>query len=391
MTPILYLSYTGMMEPLGRSQVLNYLGRLGDTYNFTLISFEKPEHLADKTAIAALESEIEAMGITWIPLTYHKRPRLLASAWDMARFARRARSCVKRENIALIHARGYIASFVALSVARTTKRPFIFDMRAFWPEELIAAGRLKRGSLTHRVIRRLERACLDQAAGIVSLTQAAVDHMEKTIGPRHYKVIPTCADLGRFTETTSYPSPPVIGCLGTVTSGWFKLDWLAGFFQAVARQIPEARFEVLTRNDPDTVRKALLGGALTTERIAVRAVAHDDVPAALNGQSASAMFFTSGIAKMASCPTRMGEILGTGRPVIANEGVGDVAAMIRAFNVGVVIEANNPEAMDSSAKDMVTLLSDPELPARCRQAAEEYFSLEAGADRYRQVYQTILN
>ena len=41
---VLYLSHTGLTEPLGRSQVLPYvLGLARRGWDFTILSFEKPE------------------------------------------------------------------------------------------------------------------------------------------------------------------------------------------------------------------------------------------------------------------------------------------------------------------------------------------------------------
>ena len=43
---VLYVSYDGMTDPLGQSQVLPYiLGLNKKGYQFTLVSFEKPERL----------------------------------------------------------------------------------------------------------------------------------------------------------------------------------------------------------------------------------------------------------------------------------------------------------------------------------------------------------
>ena len=39
---VLYISYDGMLEPLGKSQVLGYLNRLAVDRPIHLISFEKP-------------------------------------------------------------------------------------------------------------------------------------------------------------------------------------------------------------------------------------------------------------------------------------------------------------------------------------------------------------
>ncbi|MBA3241766.1 MAG: glycosyltransferase, partial [Acidobacteria bacterium] len=43
---ILYISYDGMLEPLGESQVLAYLEKLALQWPIHLISFEKPSDWA---------------------------------------------------------------------------------------------------------------------------------------------------------------------------------------------------------------------------------------------------------------------------------------------------------------------------------------------------------
>ena len=47
---ILYISYDGMLEPLGQSQVLSYLEGLAITNEIYLISFEKPNDWAELNA-----------------------------------------------------------------------------------------------------------------------------------------------------------------------------------------------------------------------------------------------------------------------------------------------------------------------------------------------------
>lgn len=49
MKNILYISYDGMTDPLGQSQVLPYIINLNkENYNFHLVSFEKPDRLKKK-------------------------------------------------------------------------------------------------------------------------------------------------------------------------------------------------------------------------------------------------------------------------------------------------------------------------------------------------------
>ena len=42
---VLYISYDGMLEPLGKSQVLGYLKLLAKNRRIVLVSFEKPSDL----------------------------------------------------------------------------------------------------------------------------------------------------------------------------------------------------------------------------------------------------------------------------------------------------------------------------------------------------------
>jgi hypothetical protein len=81
---VLYISYDGMCDPLGGSQVLPYLfglARLG--HRITLISFEKRERSAEERD--AVGRACAEAGIEWRPLAYHKRPPVLSTLYDVRR------------------------------------------------------------------------------------------------------------------------------------------------------------------------------------------------------------------------------------------------------------------------------------------------------------------
>lgn len=390
----LYLTRNGLLEPLGQSQVFAYLRGLSRDYNITLITYEKHEDRADAARFAKMQAECDRLRIRWLPQRFRPQPKLIAPALSMLQMMWLVRREVRSQGVRLIHARSYLPAAVAMIVSRLTKVPFIFDMRALWPEELITAGRLRRGSLLHRAIVAAERVCLRRACGVVSLTHAAVDHLgrvypEEMAGQR-VVVIPTCADLKRFVPAVQVPAQRVIGCLGTVLSGWFRLDWLASFLSVAATQDEEAVFELTTRDDPARVRAALDPEGWLDERLQIAPSAPEDVHKVLQGQIASVMFFTDGLSKLGSSPTRMAEILGCGLPVLANDGVGDVARIIRDYRVGVVARGAEPETMAAAWSELTVLLKDPELPSRCRKAAEEVFSLENGTVAYARLYEQVL-
>ena len=392
--PVLYLTRNGLLEPLGQSQVMSYLCGLSGGYKITLITFERSEDIANEQAMAKANADCEAHGINWRPKRFRHRPKLLAPAWCMFEMFWSALQVARRGDVQIIHARSYLPAAAAWAVNRLTGTPFIFDMRALWPEELITAGRLQRGSIVHKVLTRLEKVCLRDAAAVVSLTDAAVgylrDQYPAELQGQRVAVIPTCADLQRFKPSDKPPSKRVYGCVGTVLSGWFLMDWLAALFNSAAQKYPEAQFEVVTRDDAETIRAALDFDGKLGDRLSIFPSASESVHEALQKQSTSVMFFTAGTSKLGSAPTRLGEALGCGVPVIANEGVGDVADIIRRYNVGAIVEDASKKAVAAALDELEALRSDPDLPLRCRTAAEEVFSLEAGTEAYRKLYAEIL-
>lgn len=392
MTATLYVTRNGLLEPLGQSQVLAYLRGLSREYAITLITYEKDEDRANGPRMAAAHAECAALGIAWMPQRFRPRPRIVAPALSMMRMAWLCRREVRRRGIELIHARSYIPAAAALLVGWLTRTPFIFDMRALWPEELITAGRLRRGSLLHKTIVAAERVCLRRAAGVVSLTHAAVNHLKNeypdALAGQRVAVIPTCADLDRFTPAAYPPASRVIGCLGTLTSGWFRLEWLYSFLSAAAACDPDVRFELTTRDEPGPIRAGIARDV--RDRVSIAPATADTVQHVLHGQIASVMFFTDGLSKLGSSPTRMGEVLGCGLPVVANEGVGDVARIVRDHRVGVLAKSATQGDMRAAWEELQALLADPGLAVRCRKAAEEIFSLKKGTEAYRALYADIL-
>src|SRR5690606_29655563 len=199
---VLYLTYTGLLEPLGQSQVLAYLEHLSGERPVHIISFERGVDIADAKRMAALRERLLQAGIAWYPCRYHKRLSLLATLWDVLVGSWKGVRIFRRNGLAIIHARSYIPSVMALLVRVGTGAKFLFDMRGFWADERVDGGIWKRGGLLYRTAKRFERKFLESADHVVSLTQAGVDELRKFDYLQGHcppmTVIPTCADLTRF-------------------------------------------------------------------------------------------------------------------------------------------------------------------------------------------------
>ncbi len=394
---ILYLTRNGLLEPLGQSQIWPYLRGLSNDYSITLISFEKPADRVDALAMQQMRKLCSNHGIRWVPLQFRSQPRPWAPAFAIPQLALVALwQWRRRSRPQLVHARSYVPAAIALLLHRLSGVPFIFDMRALWPEELITAGHLQRGSKLHRSLLWLERRCLREASAVVSLTQAAVGYLHgrypRELSGQRITVIPTCADLQRFQPAEPVPAAPlVIGCIGTVLSGWFLIDWLRAFFEAIARADPTARFELISRDAPAAILAALHPAPSWADRLLIQSAAPAEMPAIVQRHTASVMFYAGGAtSELGRSPTRMAEVLGCGCPVVANPGVGDVEQVIRQHRMGVLASGDSAAEMDACVAELLALLQDPDLASRCQRTAEALFSLKSGTAAYRQLYAKIL-
>lgn len=375
--------------------MLAYLSDLSSKYKIILITYEKPEDWIDKAAMDSMYKYCNDNGIRWLPQKFRSKPKLLAPLLSMIRMVWLSLTEVKRNNVKLIHSRSYIPSRVALTVNRIMGIPFIFDMRALWPEELIAAGRLRQGSLIHKVIVRMEKNCLQKSAAVVSLTNAAQNYLKKKyqveLDKKPIVVIPTCADLDKFHPAKDKKAGPFIhGCVGTLSSGWFRIDMLANWIKVASLNNPNAIFEIVTRDNAKSVRNFLDPKNEYIERLKITSRSPEEMPKITRLHDLSIMFFTSGISKLGSAPTRLAEALGSGLPVLANDGVGDLANIIQTNNVGIVLESDSLDDMQTAYEDLQFLLQDPDLSRRCRMVAENIFSLKTGVKLYSDLYEQVM-
>ena len=387
----LYLSYTGLLGPLGRSQVLAYLSRLSSQYSITLITFEKEADLLNKNELDLLKKECLENGLNWKILKYHKNPLIISTLYDfLVLFVATCAECFKN-NIKLIHSRSYITSTVGWLAGKITRTPFIFDMRALWLNELIDAGKLKYGSLPYQILRFIEKKLLSNADAVVSLTEAALPYIKENnpkIELSKFVVIPTCVDLSRFQIDSDKLNEKVrIGTIGSVLSGWFLAKEFQIFIEEAYKYFPETIPTIITKDDARNVYKCFKSKNLEWSIFSVEPI---DISIQLNKFLFGVLFFTPGDSKIGSAPTRMAEFLACGVPVIANRGVGDMGSIIEKYNIGVVIDDFSENSIKNAVAMLIKLLSDPDLQSRCRLCAENEFSVENGTKLYKKIYSELI-
>ena len=179
----LYLCYFGLREPLVQTQVLPYLRQLSRSgIEVGLLTFE-PNRRASWPRSEAGDwwDRLQADGIRWFSLPYHKRPSLPATTYDIAAGGWMAARLVRRHGYDVVHARAHVAAAMGVIAKRLTGCRLIFDIRGFNPEEYVDAGVWPENGLNYRLAKRVERRLLAASDGFVVLTERGATSSFQTV------------------------------------------------------------------------------------------------------------------------------------------------------------------------------------------------------------------
>src|SRR5258708_6284728 len=385
---VLYISYNGMLDPLGQSQVIPYLKELSRAgVRFTLLSFEGPKAytLEGRERCERLRTELASSEIDWHFLRYHKRPSLPATSYDVLAGIRYGSRLVQSKQIEMVHARSHIPATIALALKRRFGLKMIFDVRGLMAEEYVDANHWKKGSVPYRLTKAMESRALQGSDGVVTLTEKIWPAIKDWQGLRGreviHEVVPCCADLDRFRFSQndrdrgraelSLQDRFVLGYSGSI-GGWYLTDKTARFFVTLLRRKPNGHFLWLTGGDKGLVEKLMSDRGVKRDQFTVRNVATDEVSGYLSAADAGIAFYKPTFSRLATSPVKVSEYLACGLPVIVNAGVGDSDDFVAAHNVGAVVRDFNESEYERTLATIETLLAGG-IRERSRTVAETYF------------------
>lgn len=409
MRRILYLSYDGMTDPLGQSQVLPYLiGLTKKGYQFTLISFEKADRLNKGKAI--IEKICQESHIDWHPLSYTKTPPILSTIKDIKALKKKIRDLHQANPFLLVHCRSYITALAGLWMKKKSGVKMIFDMRGFWADERVDGGlwNLKNPlfKTVYKYFKRKEKQFLEQADYTISLTHNAekVIHSWQTIAgqPIPIQVIPCCVDLALFDPASIQLSAvaekkrelnipggiSVLSYIGSIGT-WYMLPEMLAFFKRWLQKEQDAIFLFVTNDNAEHILAEAAASGITGDNIRIRSAARTEVPLFISLCDYSLFFIKPVFSKKASSPTKQGEIMAMGKPVICNSGVGDTDHVIKEYASGTLVDEFTDALFDKVINQVV--VGNQFNPEKIRIGASQFFALEEGVRRYEEVYKKVLN
>ncbi len=405
---VLFISYNGMLDPLGQSQVIPYLrGLAKHGVWFTLLSFERAQAFSSDglSRCEDLRRQLASEHIEWHWLRYHQTPSLPATIYDVLAGIVYAAKLVRQNRIEMVHARAQIAATIAWALKMMFGLKLIFDVRGLMAEEYVDAGRWTKGGIPYRLTKTMERRSFAAADGVVTLTQKIWPIIKDWDGLRGrevaHEVIPCCTDLDLFEfraeDRRRRRAELDLGDRFTVVysgsiDGWYLTEEMADFFACLLRQQPDAHLLWLTPNRHERIRYMMRERGIDPVSYTVMAAARNEVPAYLAASDAGLAFIKPCFSKLASSPTKNAEYLACGLPIIINGGIGDSAASLEGAGIAVVVNEFTEREYDKAVTNIRSLIGDPgQVRHRAREVARRFFDLHSvGVDGYARLYQAVL-
>jgi glycosyltransferase involved in cell wall biosynthesis len=235
---------------------------------------------------------------------------------------------------------------------------------------------------------------------VVTLTAAAARHLAaeypdpRTPPPVKYTVIPCCADFELFrlqdgAETRARlgiaPDATVMIYLGSIGAVYLVPEMMA-MFGELSRLRPGAVFLLVCNNGHQEVEAAAEAAGIPREAIRIVQAARDEIPGLIAAANLSVAFKRADLSNLGCSPTKLGETLACGVPVIANAGVGDLDEILSPeINGSLTLPDFSPATMRAGIEQV---LNGTLSPAKIRGSALA-LSLQSGVDAFASIYEAI--
>ena len=394
----LYISYDGIADPLGQSQIVPYLKGISKKANIHVISFEKTHSSSEY--IDNLVRDFDQHKITWDRLVFSNKKGFFFKAYDFFVLHKEVLKYLISSNIDVIHSRGLPPAITATFMGLFFRVKLLFDMRGLWADERITKGGWSDNNwidkFQYKIFKQLERFVIKRSSRVVTLTESVIDELEKIQPGVSEKIttIPCAADFRHFfpehdlkrAELKLNGSDFILGYLGSV-GPLYQFDKFLDLFKVLKINNENIKALIVTNNlneASDQIKKSNL--SLTDSNLILTGATRAEVSGYINCMDVMVSFCTNAYSAKGASPTKIGEALACGVPVLSNKGIGDTDAILSYINGGMILPQLESNDFSKYTKQIMELklLKSKDLSQR----AKRIFDLEIAINKYLKVYET---
>lgn len=310
----------------------------------------------------------------------------------------------------VFHCRGESAARWAGAIAaHMSNVGIVADIRGAWPEELVFARGYDsldatdaRTRADHDAAMTVLHETFGRAGAVLSVSSGMMEWlsgMGVDQSKRFY--IPCCVSRLTYTPAERAAARASLGIddrcvfvyLGTITRYQHVEDGVAPFFRALSNAAPSAHLLCLTA-DVAQMRAVLDRGGVNAARTTVLCVPQRDVARYLSAADAGLLLRAPSRLNRLSQPTKLGEYLAAGVPVVVGRGTGVVGEIVAQADAGAVVDVFgcDASAVEVEARRVLDLIMHrgPELRANALRLCDEQFLWSRYIARARAAYRLSL-
>ena len=388
MKEILFISYDGLLDPLGRSQILPYIVGLSEKgYKFCVLSYEKNNHKYQE--ILDLKKFLKYKNIKWYKLNFIKGRyqginRIIKGA-ICVNFI-----CLTR-NIKLIHLRAIIPGIIYLF--SFTNKKFIYDIRSF-SGQWVDSRAIKKNSIVEKIIKSFEKFLINNSSGLVILDFSGAKFL-KTILKKNVplKIIPTATNLEKYSKIKTLKNKSKINF---IFLGGASFPYLP--FEAISfvKQLIDLGFDcyldLINKGEKTLLKDISRNINFPISRLKIFEETHNNIPNRLRNYDCGLVFISSGEFLKMSSPTKIGEYLAAGLFVLALDGINVTNRLALKYDCLGILRGDflNKKLTKIEALKIIKAIQKPKRFDSARKLALEKYDIKKALKNYFQLYKKIM-
>jgi hypothetical protein len=391
MVKVLYFSYDGVLDPLGQSQIVPYISAISAAgYSLTIVSYEKIERT--KEQVKSMEKKLQKIGVNWVRLEFRS-----GKLWAIKRLISGAvliRKLCRDLHPNFIHLRGFLPAVIfQLSLSRV---PFLYDFRGFALGEWVDIGKINSSSLLYRVLYRLDQKAVNNASGLVVLEECAKHLLEDTYNvPKvPLKVIRTCTDVKRY-KNRKIVHNKKSRAIHFVFLGGARFPYRPDLALMLVGKLIEHGFDCkidfINEGDGAIIEKAKNLTNISKEKVQIIGCEHAEIPNILATYDCGIVMVETSYWRRVCSPTKMGEYLAAGLPVISLEGIEAIDELAERTECVTTVSPEELQGcfQEGKVKQILSFIKSAGVAHKCKTLAKDEFNIEMAGNLYVELYSEI--
>lgn len=389
MNRVLYLTYDGILEPLGYSQILSYLKSLSKNNKITIISIEKNHDLQNIVHLNKIKSILSEFKIDWKYFIYKQNK--LGKIFLILNIILNTYFLILKKKINIVHSRSYVMGLIAYFLSFIISFSHIFDIRGFWIEERVEWGLWKKKSLKYFFFKFFENKIYNKSKIVVTLTTDAkkilLNNKLTNLNNSNIYVIPTSVELNKNIKLSIIQDQIKFTHLGALGS---RYDF--HMFLKIMSKILEKRnifLSIINKGEHKKVNYLLKEYNIHSKNYEIKYVSPYSVNDEIKNSNFGIFFPVKGFYLNAYFPTKLGEFLSNGIPIITCNINDHVNSIIKENEIGIIIDDLDNFNFEKFYQEMHKLLNDINISERCINTAKKYFNIENANKIYSEIYRSL--